>query len=426
MTELVLPKSWKKIKLREINDFKTIIISPNKFQEKFFELYSVPSFQINKPEFVLGKAIGSSKQEVLPDDILICKINPRINRVWKVYKNPKYHQIASSEWIVFRQKNIIHQFLLRYFQSSFFRDLLCSEVSGVGGSLTRAQPRRVNDYFIPIAPLSEQKVIADLLDQLIAQLDKLKLHLETILTTVKQFRQSVLNAAVTGKLTEDWRTKNSSFKEIKLLKDIIELAYGKALPSKTRSGEGFPVYGSNGIVGYHSEYLVEGPFIVIGRKGSFGEIVWSSKSGWPIDTSYYVISKTNDNLKFIYYLLQTLGLNQLNRSTAIPGLNRNDAYACKILIFSPEEQQEIVSRVENYFAFADKIEQQVKSAQERVYNLTPAILAKAFKGELTADWRAKHPELISGKNSAEALLKRIQAEQQTLTKPSKTKKQKII
>lgn len=79
---------------------------------------------------------------------------------------------------------------------------------------------------------------------------------------------------------------------------------------------------------------------------------------------------------------------------------------------------------QNYFTFADKIEQQVKSAQERVNNLTPAILAKAFKGELTADWRTKHPELISGENSAEALLKRIQAEQETLTKPTKTKKVK--
>lgn len=80
-------------------------------------------------------------------------------------------------------------------------------------------------------------------------------------------------------------------------------------------------------------------------------------------------------------------------------------------LFPPiEEQTEIVRRVEELFAFADQIEQRVKVAQQRVNHLTQAILAKAFRGELTANWREQHPDLISGENSAAALLARIQAE----------------
>ena len=85
---------------------------------------------------------------------------------------------------------------------------------------------------------------------------------------------------------------------------------------------------------------------------------------------------------------------------------------------SLKEQTEIVRRVEELFAFADQIEQQVKNAQGRVNNLTQSILAKAFRGELTAQWRIDNPELISGENSAEALLAKIQEEREKL-KPKK-------
>ena len=77
---------------------------------------------------------------------------------------------------------------------------------------------------------------------------------------------------------------------------------------------------------------------------------------------------------------------------------------------SKREQTEIVRRVEQMFDFADQIEQRVKDAQSRVNHLTQSILAKAFRGELTADWREQNPDLISGDNSAEALLERIKAE----------------
>ncbi|HPY41814.1 MAG TPA: restriction endonuclease subunit S, partial [Thiolinea sp.] len=81
-----------------------------------------------------------------------------------------------------------------------------------------------------------------------------------------------------------------------------------------------------------------------------------------------------------------------------------------------------VRRVEQLFAFADQIEQQVQAAQTRVNKLTQAILAKAFKGELTADWRAAHPELISSENSAQALLDKIKATP-TASKPKRSKAQ---
>ena len=91
-------------------------------------------------------------------------------------------------------------------------------------------------------------------------------------------------------------------------------------------------------------------------------------------------------------------------------------FQCKLP--NKEEQNQIVRRVEQLFAYADTIEQQAKAAKARVDNLTQTILAKAFRGELTATWRAANPDLISGDNSAASLLARIQAER-TAAKPRK-------
>lgn len=89
---------------------------------------------------------------------------------------------------------------------------------------------------------------------------------------------------------------------------------------------------------------------------------------------------------------------------------------------STEEQTQIVHRVEELFAFSDRIEQKANAALERVNNLTQSILAKAFRGEFTADWRAQNPDLISGENSAEALLAKIKAEREALSGKKKPKK----
>ncbi|MDN4524412.1 restriction endonuclease subunit S [Fictibacillus fluitans] len=174
------------------------------------------------------------------------------------------------------------------------------------------------------------------------------------------------------------------------LGSIIELAYGKSLPNTKRSGEGFPVYGSNGVVGYHEDYLIEGPVIVIGRKGSHGEVNWYEQSGWPIDTTYYVKVNKKVSYKFIYYLLLTVNLKGLNRSTAIPGLNREDAYDQNIALPPINEQKRIIEKVERLLNKIEEAEQLVEEAKKTFELRRAAILDKAFRGGLTRKWREEN------------------------------------
>lgn len=127
-----------------------------------------------------------------------------------------------------------------------------------------------------------------------------------------------------------------------LLGNEIELAYGKGLSQGSRIPGKFPVFGSNGPVGTHEKPLIKGPGIIVGRKGSAGEVIWTDDDFWPIDTTYYVnIKNKDDSLKYWYYQLKTLGLNQLNSHSAIPGLNRDVAYSKNVIKRTPEEQKKI-------------------------------------------------------------------------------------
>lgn len=155
-----IPDSWEWVRLGEVNTYIGKNIHPEKTPEQLFELYSVPIYETNSPEITSGKEIKSNKQTVIPDDILLCKINPRINRVWRVGNYTNYKNIASTEWIVVRQSQLLPDYLRYVLMSSYFRKLLQSNVSGVGGSLTRAKPVLVKKYVIPIPPLSEQSRIS--------------------------------------------------------------------------------------------------------------------------------------------------------------------------------------------------------------------------------------------------------------------------
>lgn len=170
--------------------------------------------------------------------------------------------------------------------------------------------------------------------------------------------------------------------------EIISLEYGKSLPSQKRSGSGYPVFGSNGIVGYHETALVKGPGIVVGRKGSHGEVTWVDEDFFPIDTTYFVQTKGSLNLRFIYSLLKACDFKSLNRSTAIPGLNRNDAYQIKIPLPPLPEQHRIVAKLDALMARVAALEAGLARIPQLLANFRQSVLSKAVTGALTEEWRA--------------------------------------
>ena len=155
-----LPTGWICATYGTINQHKNRSINPMDSPKEMFELYSVPIYETGCPEYLSGKAIGSTKQAVEKGDVLLCKINPHLNRAWAVeHYNPKLKCIASSEWLVFQSDALYPDYARLFFMSPSFRSLMLSNVSGVGGSLMRARASAVDGYPIWVPPIDEQKRI---------------------------------------------------------------------------------------------------------------------------------------------------------------------------------------------------------------------------------------------------------------------------
>lgn len=173
------------------------------------------------------------------------------------------------------------------------------------------------------------------------------------------------------------------------LGDLIELKYGKSLPKTNRVPGEYKVFGSNGVVDTSDRSLTSAPAIVVGRKGSFGEVHFSENECFPIDTTYYVDEFNALVPRFAERLLKQLPLKKLNRATAIPGLNREDAYGLSAPVPPLAEQKRIVAKLDALGARSARARKELERIDALVARYKQAVLSKAFSGELTKDWRTE-------------------------------------
>jgi len=131
-TEEKLPEGWVWTTLGEIRFDLAKGIVPSNFPEQFFELYSVPSFDLGIPQILQGKDIKSNKQIVDSNTVLLCKINPRLNRAWIVGNFSAHTKIASTEWLpFFNVPMIVPMYLCYHLRQNFVRDYFAANASGL-------------------------------------------------------------------------------------------------------------------------------------------------------------------------------------------------------------------------------------------------------------------------------------------------------
>ncbi|MGV3817638.1 restriction endonuclease subunit S [Citrobacter freundii] len=292
------------------------------------------------------------------------------------------------------------------------------------------------DLNIALPPLAEQKIIAEKLDTLLAQVDSTKARLEQIPQILKRFRQAILTAAISGRLTDKWRklTDLQTIWKSHTLGELVTIDRGSSpRPIKdyittdengvnwikigdTKEGEKYIRSTKERITregSKKSRKVTPGDFI-LSNSMSLGRAYIVEIEGYVHDGWFILRLPENIDKNYFYYLLSSSQLQTQFSSLAVGGVVQNirsELVKQAIVNIPPlPEQHEIVRRVEQLFAYADTIEKQVNSALTRVNSLTQSILAKAFRGELTAQWRAENPSLISGENSAAALLEKIKAE----------------
>lgn len=194
------------------------------------------------------------------------------------------------------------------------------------------------------------------------------------------------------------------------LGEILPLRYGKGLPETERSAGTVPVYGSSGVIGYHDKALTTGPAIVVGRKGNVGQSHLSQAPCWPIDTVYFHEAIVGSDLRFFLYLLQHKALRRLDKSTAVPGLSRDDYDAVAVNVPPEAEQRRIVDAIESYLSRLDDAVATLEAAQTKLKAYRASVLKAAVEGRLVPTEAALARAEKRDFEPADALLKRILSE----------------
>ena len=195
---------------------------------------------------------------------------------------------------------------------------------------------------------------------------------------------------------------------VKTLGEILPLTYGKALKKETRDNSGVvPVYGSSGQIGLHSDALTRKSALIDGRKGSVGEVYRSPIPCWPIDTVYFAEERDDSDLKYFEYLLKGLKLSKLDKSTAVPGLSRDDYNAVEIAISPLDQQKRIVAEIEKQFSRLDEAATNLKCVKANLKRYKAAVLKAAVEGRLVETEADLARREGRGYETGEQLLQRI-------------------
>ncbi|HDS6503408.1 TPA: restriction endonuclease subunit S [Enterobacter asburiae] len=409
----------------------------------------------------------STKNSFKKGDVLYGKLRPYLNKIIVAEEDG----VCTTEIIPLSvEPSCFNKYIFFWLKSSTFQGYV-NDVS-YGVNMPRLGTADGLKAPLRLAPLAEQKIIAEKLDTLLAQVDSTKARLEQIPQILKRFRQAVMKLAITGELTSEYRNNfptnlvqeiagivekeriEKKIKNSKLSKEPYPAKIPFSIPKswqwyrlghislKITDGahntpkvlsEGYPYIMAKdltkGKLDFSEERFISekdhkelyfkcapevGDLLVVNIGAGTGnnvlidsDIEFSFKNIAIIKKSKLI---TPTYLKIFFDSQKNRIFNEQTKGGAQPFLSLSVLNDIPFALPPLPEQHEIVRRVEQLFAYADTIEKQVNNALTRVNSLTQSILAKAFRGELTAQWRADNPSLISGENSAAALLERIKAE----------------
>jgi type I restriction enzyme S subunit len=277
-------------------------------------------------------------------------------------------------------KNYLYWYLA---QESTYQRLNGSQSSSTMPAITFGM---IGDFEIPVLDIKDQKRLSEMFSVYENLIEKNNRRI-TILEDMAQslYREWFVHFRYPGHAVSIDADGKQKFIEspldqipegwkVKTLKDLLELAYGKALKKPDRKGGSVAVYGSGGVGGYHDKSLVDGPCIIVGRKGNVGKTFWVDKNCWPIDTVFYV--KSEFSKFYLYYNL--LHQRFFNSDAAVPGLNRESAYSNKIIIPSAE----LVTKFDEFIKPIFKQRYLISKANENLKQQRDMLLPKLISGQI--------------------------------------------
>lgn len=433
-----LPKGWVSVPLNKIIDKIVGGGTPSKSVPSYYQ-GNIPWMTVkdmNKlyltdtVDHITQEAVENSSTNIIPAGTPIIATRMSLGKIVRA----SFHSAINQDLKALFVNRELNDYYFEYWYRSQGMRI---QSLGTGTTVKGVRLEVINALEFPLAPLAEQKRIVAKLDEVLAQVDTIKARLDRIPAILKRFRQSVLAAAVSGKLI----TVTEPIK-VKIGDVISDIRYGTSKKCDYQGGQ-TPVIRIPNISDRKLDIsdlksadftenelktlaLKAGDILVIRSNGSLDLVAKPALVGHQYEgflyAGYLIRLRCDKKMIIPDFLLNILSSRVVRnvvelgaRSTSgVNNINSKELASLEFLLPSIEEQTEIVRLVDQYFAFADTIEAQVKKAQARVDNLTQSILAKAFRGELVAQDPNDEP--------ADKLLERIaqaRTEAEALAKTSK-------
>lgn len=386
-----------------------------------YDLYSVPAFSTKRPERIDGTSIKSGKRAVRADDVLICKINPRINRVWTVDENDGFPQVASTEYLVLRLHDQRMAPLVQWYLSSpRFREWIKLSAEGATGSHTRAKSGPIMDQMIAVPPLEQQSRIVAAIEEHFSRLDAVESALTQSLKRFASLRTAILidTFCVNRDLPPGWQRTT--------IGEVAEVQLGRQRSPENHSGSQMRPYLRSANVTWQGtcledvkemnfddsdfeKYKLEpGDLLLNEASGSPSEVgkpaMWSGEiTECCFQNTLLRLRPQELSREYLYwycYLSALTGhFGEAGRGVNIRHLGKNGLAQFPISIAPCEQRAEIVSRLEEQVEQISALERSANAALDRVAALRRAVLAEAFVGRLVP----QHPD----DEPASILLERI-------------------
>ncbi|WP_313605969.1 restriction endonuclease subunit S [Comamonas jiangduensis] len=176
------------------------------------------------------------------------------------------------------------------------------------------------------------------------------------------------------------------------LATLVNIVYGKSPSAIEKLDEGFPIFGTGGIVGYTSEFLCEGPSVILGRKGTIDKVQKCTGPFWAIDTTYYTTPKREFCWSWLYYTISSFDLRKLNEASGVPSLSRSSLEALDVAVPPLPQQQKIAVILKTVDDKLDVIVRQIETTQTLKQGLMQTLFSRGVGTQDTDGRWVPHAE----------------------------------
>ena len=391
LDSVIAPAEWRPTKLR------SFLTRRKQTKRSDLQLLSV-----NLPKGVVPRQEGDGRaapsldlsgyQEVRPNDLVM----NQLGKPHGALGVSDHHGIISPAYFV---AEISKEAIPRFVHHLLRTRLYISEYERRGKCLPPSQFdiswEQFRDISVALPSLAKQRQIADYLDTETTRIDALISKKRRLIQLLAEYRTALITQTVTRGLDPstrlrpsgvDWLGDIPTHWEVRRLRHTCEFAYGDSLPAAIRQPGKVPVFGSNGVIGNHDEPNTLAPVIVIGRKGSHGEVNFSDASVFAIDTTYFVDERhTSADLRWLYFALPCTELADESLDSAVPGLSREHAYGKGLPVPPVAEQLAIAVYLDTETANIDGLSSRVESVIKLLQEYRTALITAAVTGQVSVE-----------------------------------------